>query len=91
MSFTVLPEALKSECSTKLLDDFWNNFDFETGADPWFSRGGADFKKKLPTFFRSIKLIFRALPKQREDPVLVKTLKLGDILKNRPKRLWEKF
>ena len=53
MSFTVLPEALKSECSTKLLDDFWNNSDFETGLDPGFSQvgGGGELSKKLVNIF----------------------------------------
>ena len=48
--------------------DFFVNF--EPGADLGFSRGGggADFQKNVQKFcrpfFRSTKLIFRAIPKQ---------------------------
>ena len=45
------------------------------GADLGFSRGGgADFQKILTTFFffRSTKLIFRALPKHCFAPILAK-------------------
>ena len=44
------------------------------GADLGFSRGGADFQKKFENFddlfFRSTKLIFRALPKHCFAPIL---------------------
>ena len=46
----------------------------EPGADLGFSRGGADFQKKFENFddlfFRSTKLIFRALPKHCFAPIL---------------------
>ena len=51
---------------------------FKSGADLGFSRGGgADFQKKIENFddlffFRSTKLIFRALPKHCFAPVLAK-------------------
>ena len=46
-----------------------------TGADLGFSRGGADFQKKIENFddifffFRSTKSIFRALPKHWFAPI----------------------
>ena len=48
---------------------FQEKFYIDSGADLEFSRGeGADFQKKIENFvdffFRSTKLIFRALPKQ---------------------------
>ena len=52
----------------------------QSGADLGFSRGGggggADFQKKMKNFdelfFRSSKLIFRALPKHCFAPILAK-------------------
>ena len=47
-----------------------------SGADLGFSRGGADFQKIFENFvdlfFRSTKLIFRALPKHCFAPILAK-------------------
>ena len=53
-----------------------------------FSRGDLKkIRKFCRPFFRSTKLIFRALPKQLKDPVLVKfSVQQANFVKNRPKR-----